>query len=378
MSGRAVVWALVLSCAAGAPRATAAPAQKPAAFPAFDRLVSQAARAREAGKLEEAIAAYRKALGLKAGWTEGHWALATLLYDLDRYEESRGHFQKVVAARPQDGVALALLALCDVQLQGYDEAFAALQKARALGIPNPAVRPVTAFQYALLLNRSGNPDGAFEMLRGLAHQGKDTPAVIEAFGLITLRRTWMPAEVPAEKREMIVLAGRGGYSMARGRRTAAGRLALEELVSRFPGEPGVHYAFGTYIAPEEPDAALAAFRRELARDPDHYPALVQIASLETKRGNPEQALPPAEQAARLAPDVPAARLVLGRALLELGKTEEAVRELEKGAALAPESPDLQFSLARAYQRAGRADDAERARQEFLRLDRAARGKEEGG
>jgi predicted Zn-dependent protease len=186
----------------------------------------------------------------------------------------------------------------------------------------------------------------------------------------------MPDEVPREKRDMVLLAGRGGYHMARGRRTAVGRLALEELVSRFPGEPNVHYALGTYIAPEDPEAAVVEFRRELARDPGHVPALVQIASIETRRGNAAEAVAPAEEAVRLAPDVPAARLVLGRALLELGQAERAVQELEKGAALAPESPDIQFSLARAYQRAGRGEDAERARQEFLRLDRAARERED--
>jgi predicted Zn-dependent protease len=372
MSGHALCWALAASCVAGVPAAHAA---DPTGAAAFDRIAGQADRARKAGKVEEALAAYRKALGLKPAWTEGYWALATMLYDLDRYKEAREHFRRVVAARPGDAVAIALVALCDVQLMDYDTAFAGLQKARALGIASPAVRPVAAFQYALLLNRSGSPDAAFEMLRGLAEQGKDTPAVIEAFGLITLRLRLMPGELAPGKREMIVLAGRGGYHMARGRRTAVGRLALEELVSRFPGEPGVHYAFGTYILAEEPDAAIAAFRRELLRDPEHFAALVQIAALETKRGNAEQALAPAEQAARLAPEVPAARLVLGRALLDLGKTEDAVRELEKGASLAPESADMQFSLARAYQRAGRGEDAERARQEFLRLDRAAREKE---
>jgi tetratricopeptide (TPR) repeat protein len=182
----------------------------------------------------------------------------------------------------------------------------------------------------------------------------------------------MPDEIPAEKRDMVMLAGRGGYHMARGRRTAIGRLALEELVSRFPAEPNVHYAFGVYIAPEEPEAALDELRKELAREPGHVAALVQIASVELRRGNHAAALPRAEEAARLAPNVPATRLVLGRALIESGEIDRAIAELESGAALAHESPDIQFALARAYQRAGRADDAERARGLFLKLDRAAR------
>jgi tetratricopeptide (TPR) repeat protein len=367
MTLRAAGWTAAIL--AGAAVAAAAPPSQ------FDRVAKRAAAAREAGNLAEAAAGYAKALRLKPDWVEGHWALATTLYDLDRYGEARDHFRRVVAARPTDGVARALLALCDVRLKDYDAALTGLQEGRALGIPNAEVRAVAAFQFALLLNRAGAPEAGFEILRGLAVQGRDSPAVIEAFGLCTLRLRAMPEEVPPEKRDMVVLAGRGGYHMARGRRTAVGRLALEELVSRFPQEPNVHYAFGAYIVLEEPDAALAEFRKELARDPEHYPALLQIAALEAKRGNVDLALPPAEQAARLAPNVPAARLVLGRALLELGQTDRAVSELEKGAALAPESADLQFALARAYQRAGRNEEAEKARQEFLRLDRAAREKD---
>ena len=384
MRTRTTVWVLGLMGLLTVPvygsRDRATPRQesaraKPAPGNPFDRLVKQAEQAREAGRLADAASQYREALALRPDWVEGHWALATVLYDLDGYEEAREHFRRVIAARPQDGTAVALKALCDVRLEDYDAAFADLQRARALGVPNAEVRAVAAFQLALLVNRSGAAEMASEMLRGLAVQGKDSPSVIEAFGLATLRMPLMPGEVPAEKQEMVRLAGRGAYHMARGRRTAIGRMAFEELVSRYPSEPNVHYAFGAYIAPEEPDAAIAEFRKELARDPTHYPALLQIASVETKRGNPERALAPAEEAARLAPNVPAAHLILGRALLELGETARAVQELEKGAALAPESADMQFALARAYKRAGREEDAEKARQEFLRLDRAAREKD---
>lgn len=368
----AFVMILVAAPPATPPRPAKTAAPVPAANPAFDRLVAAAAADRDAGRLDEAAAGYRKALAMKPGWTEGHWALGTVLYDRDHYAEAREQFRLVVKARPQDGVALALKALCDERLGDYDDAMAGLQQARALGVANAAIRSVSAFQFALLLNRAGNPDGAFEILRGLAVQGNDTPAVVEAFGMVTLRLPLMPEEVAADKRDMIVLAGRGGYHMARGRRTQIGRLALEELVSRFPGEPNVHYALGAYVAPEEPDLAIAEFRKELARDPAHVPAMIQMAALELRQGDAAQAASLGEEATRLAPTVPAARLVLGRALLEKDEAARAVQELEQGVALAPESADLQFALARAYKRVGRAEDAERARQQFLTLERAAR------
>ncbi|HEV7501634.1 MAG TPA: tetratricopeptide repeat protein, partial [Vicinamibacteria bacterium] len=117
---------------------------------------------------------------------------------------------------------------------------------------------------------------------------------------------------------------------------------------------------------------IAEFRKELARDPAHYPALLQMAALVLKKGDAAQAVTLADQAAHLAPTVPAVYLVLGRALLETDDGARAVQELEHGVALAPESADLQFAMARAYKRVGRAEDAEHARQQFLALEHAAR------
>jgi tetratricopeptide (TPR) repeat protein len=342
--------------------AAAAPA--PASF---ESLSTKAAEARAAGRLEEAAGYYEKALALRPAWAEGRLALATILFDLKRYRDARGHLQRLTAAAEGDGVAWALLGLTDSQLRDYDTALAELTRAGTLGIPTPELGSAVRLETALLLNRAGKHDAAFDVLRPFATGGHDSPAVIVAFGLSMLRLRQMPDEVPAEKREMVRLAGRGGYHMARPRRTALGRLALEELVSRYPSEANVHYALGTYLAPDDPDAAAEELRRELRLSPDHAESLIQIAHLETRRGDFAAALPFAEKAVALVPDVPAARLVLGRALLDLGRTEDAIAQLERAAALAPASEDVQFALSRAYQRAGRTDAATRAREEFLRL-----------
>jgi tetratricopeptide (TPR) repeat protein len=337
------------------------------AAPTFETLSAKAAEARSAGRLEEAATHYEKAVALRPDWTEGRLALATVLYDLKRHAEARDHLDRVTAAAPADGVAWALLGLSASRLKDYDAALAALGRARTAGISSPEMLSAVLFESALVLNRTGSHDAAFDVLRAFARDGKDTPTVIVAFGLSMLRLRQMPDEVPVDKREMVRLAGRGGYHMARARRTALGRLALEELVSRFPSEANVHYSLGIYLAPDDPDAALEEFRRELRHSPDHLESLIQTAHLETRRGRAEMGLPFAEKAVALAPDVPAGRLALGRTLLDLERTEDAITQLERAAALAPASGDVQFALSRAYQRAGRTEAARRAREEFLRL-----------
>jgi hypothetical protein len=56
-----------------APPPKAGPSKAAASPAAFDALVKDAAAAREAGRLDDAIALYRKAVRQKPDWIEGHW-----------------------------------------------------------------------------------------------------------------------------------------------------------------------------------------------------------------------------------------------------------------------------------------------------------------
>jgi tetratricopeptide (TPR) repeat protein len=380
LAGAAVALLLSLAFVAVGPPAVLAQVAPPEAMkpPTFELLAGQAAKAKEAGRLDEAIDLYRRALKKKPSSLEARWALATLLYDKDRFKDAREQFSRVVEARPADGQARALRGLCQARLGNLKDALVDLMAARTLGIPTPAVRSVAFFQTAVLLNKLGDPDGAFEVLRPLAVDGDDRPAVIEAYGLIMLRLPLMPEEIAPDQRDMILLAGRGGYHMARARRSDIGRLALEELVSRYPATPNVHYALGMYLLQDDPAAGIAELRKELRVSPDHYVAMIQIALSELKRGRGQDALPVAEKAVSLAPNVPAARLAFGRALLAVGQPDRAVSEMEAAVRLAPENPRLHFALAQTYAQAGRPEDAARERAEFLRLQKGAREEAEPG
>jgi tetratricopeptide (TPR) repeat protein len=364
---------------AEAPPAAAkpSPARPASASSSFDQLAAKAAQARDAGRSEDAIRYFRQALALRPAWAEGSWSLGAVLYDLGRYEEARDCFRRVVAAQPANGLVLALQGLCEFQIGNYERALDEMQKARGLGIAKPEILAAASYDIAVLLNRFERYEAAFDVLREFSLQGKDSRGVIEAFGLSVLRLPYLPAEIPAEKRELVLMAGRGGFQMAKGRRSSVGRLAFEELAVRFPKEPNVHYAYGTFLLPDDPDRALEEFRRELRASPNHYQAMLQIAFDQINRGNYQDALPLARKAAEIAPAFSAARNALGRALLETGEVERAIEELEAGVKLAPASPEMRFALARAYQRAGRADDAARERAEFLRLDRAMRAARPG-
>jgi tetratricopeptide (TPR) repeat protein len=337
----------------------------------FPVLAERAARAREEGRLEEAVAAYRQALRQRPSWTEGLWYLGATLYELDRYAEAREPFRRLLALEPKAGPAHALLGLCLYQTGDYELALAHLRQARALGFAaNPQLERVALYHLALLLNKYEHFEESLFVLAGLAQQGLDSAALAEAAGIAALRRPLLPPEVPAADRELVRLAGRAAYA-AGARRPHEAEQAFRELLARYPNAANVHYLYGSFLLGSRPEEAVKELLRELDISPNHLPALVALALELQKQGRPEEGLPYARQAAAAYPRSFAAQNALGRLLVETGALEEGIAALERARELAPDSVQTRFALSSAYAKAGRKQDAERERREFLRLRKLA-------
>lgn len=353
------------------------PAKGEARSAKFDALVEESAKARTAGDIDRAIELYRQALAIRPTWLEGRWNLGTALYEIERFAEARDAFRRVLAAHPENGTAWALKALCEFRLQNFDTALADLLKAKTHGVVGgQAVAEVARYHTAILLTRIGQFDQALLILNDFGLEGNDSPGVIEAMGLAVLRLPMLPQDLPGPRRELVLMAGRARYLQS-ARMMAGAQNAFEQLITRYPDTPNVHYAYGVFLLAEQPEAAIEQFRRELKVTPQHVYAKLQIAFAHIRRGEHGEALPWAKQAAEEAPTEFVARTALGQVLLETGDVPGAIRELEAGVALAPDSPIMHFTLARAYRRAGRNTDADRAQQEFTRLNRLLRESQTG-
>ncbi len=360
----------------------AAPAPpKPAASTAskaeFDKVVNAATVARQAERWEEAIDLYSRAVKLKPDFVEGFWYQGTAYYTLDQFTQCRESFRKVLRLVPKNGGAYAFLGLCEFGLKDYDRSLQHLLQSRLLGVGDaPDLGGVARYHAAILMSRIEQYEQSLETLGEFAAEGNDNPRVIEAMGIATLRMPLLPSEMPPERREMVLMAGRASNLMAT-RNTAAADKAFQALVARYSEVPNVHYAYGVFLLQEQADKAIEEFTKELELQPEHPWSLMQIAFEYVNRGDAQTALPWAQRAVAAAPNAFPARKALGQALLETGDVEGAIRELLTGIKLAPESPGLFYTLARAYQRAGRLDDAEKARAEFTRLDKLARTQRTG-
>ena len=353
----------------GKPSQKSRPAAPPS--PSFDAIVKAAEAARNAGQWQEAIDLYKKAVKLRPTYTEGIWYQGTAYYSLDQFRECREAFRSVTRATAKNGTAYAFLGLCEFGLKDYDRALQHLLQSRILGIGDKELVGVARYHTALIMTRIEQYQQALETLGEFTSAGNDSPKVIEAMGIATLRMAMLPNEVPPDRREMVLMAGRGSYMMAT-RQTAAAAAAFQAMVERYPETLNVHYAYGVFLLIEQPDKAIEQFKRELELQPNHAPSLMQIAYEYLKEKNAEAALPWAKQAVEVAPNSFGTHKALGDALLDSGDIEGAIRELQTAARLAPDSPSTRLSLAKAFQRAGRPDEAARERQEFARLNRLMR------
>ncbi len=338
----------------------------------FDETARRAAEARDAGRTEEALSLYRKALRERPSWDEGLWWVATLLYETDRFAEAGDAFARFLDVKPDAAPGWAMRGICAFELREYPAAVEHLTRSLDLGLgANPELQRSARYRLGLALVKTDRFELALQPLTLLARSSPESPGLADALGVLLLRHPLLPSEVPEERKDLVRRAGHAAYLHLALRGEEAGK-AYAALVEAYPREPWVHYAYGVFLVRGDGERGIAMLRKEVEVFPGNVMAHLEIAFELLLRGDPAGARASAERAVELAPNLFAARNALGRALVELGEVEEGVRHLEEAVRLAPESPEMHFALGRAYARAGRAEDAARARATFAELDRRRR------
>lgn len=334
----------------------------------FTKIETEAEAAKSANRLSEATELYSRAVQVRPGWSEGWWSLGSLLYDQDRFGEARAAFEKFIKLVPKPGPAYAFVALCEFETRQYDSALGHFQAWGKSGSPGTdALLDVAGYHWALLMTRKGQFQQALYLLEAKTKKLGPVPDLAEAMGLASLRMTYLPSEYPAEKRELVWLAGKTAVYAARHEYEKSDEYG-KRLGARFPREPNVHYFLGTLLGFQNrfPEAA-EQYKEELKLSPDHVPALTELAMVDVRNFDPESAVPVAEHAVELEPKNARALYALGKGLLDSGRFRESVPRLEAAKQYAPNSAQVRSALADAYRRAGRLTDAKREAAAFLAL-----------
>jgi len=326
----------------------------------------EAGLAREANHLDDAIVLYRKAVLRNPRWTEGWWYLGTLLYDRDDYSGAAAAFDKAAALDPKNGAALVMLGLSEAKLHRNTVALKHLRSGRQLGIPDdPQLRHVVLFTLGnLYLERGirGDYEAAQEALDMLAAEGIESDELTDALGLAVLHM-----RPPAPDPELIRAAGKAEMLAAR-QRMAAAKSLYKQLATGYPKVSGVQFAYGKFLlAHQEDEQAVQAFQREIENTPTHVLARLGIAAIKSS-SDPAGGLHYAQEAVKLAPEIPESHYLLGLMLLKTGDPLHAVAELETAQRAEPNEAKVYFALEQAYARIHRKEDAARARATFTRLN----------
>jgi len=335
----------------------------------FEELSTMAQRAYEADHLDEAAQLYSSAVKLRPDWTQGWWALGMIDYQRDQYPQCRDALARMVVLDASAAPGWALLGLCEFRTKQYEAAFQHLKRAHMLVPLKQAggqLLDMADYHLALLLTRQGAFEVAQEILVRVAQSVRNNPEIMFASGLTALRMPLLPSDVPADRRDVVTMAGRAFWDLAT-QPPGEAEADFRALVTKYPKFPNVHYLYGTYLAARHPEQCAAEFLQELRVTPDSVPTRVQLALRYIVEGKGNEALKLAREAVVLSPDSVGAQLALAKALQAQGNEEDALAALVEAKRLDPASPKIRLYLADAYRALRRVEDMRRELADYDRL-----------
>ena len=369
---------LIASLVAFAIAAPGAVAQTDTAPPRkdFRQLLQDAEKARDENRDEDALRLFRRALIVQPESEEALWYLGTMLYEKKQYAEARDALRVFMTLRSDAGAGWALLGMTEFNLREYPRALDHLQRARSMGVGDRKdLSQAMFYDLACLLNRFERYD---EVMVILATADADD-SFIEPAGLHGLRMPYLPAEIPADRRAMVEVAGRAVLAFQAQRYDEA-ETGFKQLILDYPNEPGVHFLYGAFLSVQRPGDAVPEFERELQIAPAHVLARVRLGEQLVGSRDYDRALALAREAMKLEPKRVSAHLYAGEALVGKGDLGDGIKELEIARDGEPDATRTRWDLLRAYLSAGRQEDANREKQEIgklLRLDAQSHPSESG-
>jgi tetratricopeptide (TPR) repeat protein len=327
----------------------------------FDDIVANATEARSHNDIPGAVALYAQAVQLKPDWPEGWWYLGMLQYGSGAYSAARDALTHFIALTPNSGPAFAVRGLCEFETGEYPQSAQDIQQGLALGAGNdPQHENLLRYHQLLLFTVNGDFEGALREYAVFARNAPPSPEILIGIGLAGLRIAARPQDIDPKQQDLVMAAGSAGFQFMAGNKAKA-QQEFQSLFQRFPAAANAHYFYGYLLFADDPDLAIAEFKRELEVAPSNAVTHVMLAWYFILRSDASEALPYAQKAAAEAPDSPSAQLVLGRSLVETGNVDQGMTHLQAGLKLDPSNLEIHLALVKGYSESGRKDDATRER-----------------
>lgn len=288
------------------------------------------------------------------------------------FEEAANLFQNAEAAAPGETDALLLAAKAFVHLGQYAEAEHSLRT--YLG--ERTASPEALYLLGYVLHRENRPAESLEVYTKAAALQPPSGDDLKIVGLNYVLLNDYPdathwlekaVEGDAKNEEAWYFLGRAYYTQSRiGEAGAAFRKALQLN----PNDAKAENNLGLVLEAEaHTTEAIEAYRLAIAwqQNGSHVSEqpYLNLGSILLEQERNEDALPPLQQATKLATANPLCHLKLGTAYMRLSKLEPAQSELEAAVRLDPENAAAHFQLGKLYKQ---MHAMQRAQKEFARAE----------
>lgn len=327
----------------------------------------------QAGDYTAAADAYRAYLKAHPADADALSNLGVVLVRLGRYGEAIQEYEAAARLRPADWRIKLNLSLAYRKSGRLKEAATQLEGLHSMA---PQVK-----QISLLLADSdlqlGENDRVIALLQPLERSEPSDLATAYMLGTALIReRRIKEGELLLDRilrngdsPEARFLLGTQYYES--GNYPAAVK-ELAEAAKLNPDLPGLQSYYGmALLQTGDPDAASAAFRAELTRNPNDFNSNLALGQILTVGRKFSAAIPLLERALQVRPQSTDARLAVGECLAGTGKLQEARKKLETVAAAVPNSLEAHRDLAAVYSRLHLQAEAARERKVVDRLQQQA-------
>lgn len=252
----------------------------------------------EAGRLIEAITAFRRAIDTDPDYGEAHYNLAMALMKTGGVEEAIAELQRAAALQPGDALAARKLGTLFLERGQLDEATAALRQV----IAREPDDGLAYFHLGVVLRDQGQLDEAITALRKSTSLRPDDPLAWFHLG-VALQHRGLADEAIAALRKVTSLDPDDGLAFHHLGLALLNRGRLEE--------------------------AIAVLKKGVSLEPDNALALHNLGLALRSAGRMDEAIAAFSRSIELEPDFALARYNRGLALMAAGRNEEARRDMSE-------------------------------------------------
>jgi putative PEP-CTERM system TPR-repeat lipoprotein len=291
--------------------------------------------------------------------------LGSVQFAADEKENALATYRKLVQLVPKSPVAHYKLA--SMQATVKDAAAARISFNKALELKPDYLEAQTAL--ILLEMESGKPVEAVRIAQNIQSQSPKSPMGFALEGDVLMAQKKYPEAKSAYEKALAI--GKNGLFAVKVHQaqSLAGDVkgadaGLLQWLKEYPDDVAVRgHLAQTYMQAGRNKQAIEQYEFILQKSPNSVPVLNNLAFLYQQEKSP-RALPIAEQAYKLRPDVAESADTLGWILVEQGKVARGVEVLQKAAAAAPKDPEIGYHYAVALVKSG---DKAKARKQLEAL-----------